>query len=205
MDTAVDPSTAVEALALVDIGILVVDATARVSYANAAADELLQLHPELRLVRRHLRFASDTLQERFSLLLRQMLPVGNGPPASAQRALSIPSAGRLPMSLSMRRLGPHADGTSSALLLLRDPEWPALDRRCLRELFGLTPAESVVAADLGRGCYPDQIAVRHGMGVATVRTHMRNILSKTGTCRMAQAVAVIGRSVASLGLRTDMP
>jgi len=73
---------------------------------------------------------------------------------------------------------------------LRDPEAPIAAAR-LGDLFGLTRAESAVAAALGRGAAPDEIAADLGIGLATVRSHLKRILAKTGTHRQAEAVALL--------------
>lgn len=72
---------------------------------------------------------------------------------------------------------------------------------CLRDLFGFTRMEAVIAADLAGGLSLDAVAARRGIGGATVRSHLKRILAKTGTHRQAEAVALIARSVA--GLDTD--
>jgi DNA-binding CsgD family transcriptional regulator len=67
----------------------------------------------------------------------------------------------------------------------------------LRDLFGLTRAEGAVAAALGRGSALDEIADDLGVGPATVRSHLKRILAKTGTHRQAEAAALLARSVAT--------
>ena len=78
-------------------------------------------------------------------------------------------------------------------VFLRDPEAPIVAAR-LGDLFGLTRAESAVAAALGRGAAPDEIAADLGIGLATVRSHLKRILAKTGTHRQAEAAALLARS-----------
>lgn len=207
MSAALEQSVALEALALIDVGILAVDRSCRVLHANAFAEDLLRLTPELRLVQRQLLFSTSTLQDRFSTMVRDSLLSAGTRNAPVALALSIACMNRLPMTLSIAPLRQSKDGIAPtlAMVLLRDSEWPPVDRRCLRELFGLTHAEALVAADLVRGWIPDEIAHHRRIGLATVRSHLKSILSKTGTRRMAQAVAVISRSVATLAHRTEKP
>ena len=61
-------------------------------------------------------------------------------------------------------------------------------------LFGLTRTESAVAAALGRGAAPDEIAADLGIGLTRVRRHLKRILAKTGTDRPAEAAALLARS-----------
>lgn len=48
---------------------------------------------------------------------------------------------------------------------------------------------------LAGGAAPAEIADSLGIGIGTVRTHIKQILLKTGTSRQAEAVAIIARSV----------
>lgn len=79
------------------------------------------------------------------------------------------------------------------LLLIRDPEAPIAVTQ-LRELFGFTPTEAVVAAALGSGRSLEEISTSMGIGLATVRSHLKRILAKTGTHRQAEAVVLLARS-----------
>jgi DNA-binding CsgD family transcriptional regulator len=67
----------------------------------------------------------------------------------------------------------------------------------LRELFGLTRTEAAVAVALGRGSFLEDIVANIGIGLATVRTHLKRIFAKKGTHRQAEAAALLARSVAS--------
>jgi DNA-binding CsgD family transcriptional regulator len=67
----------------------------------------------------------------------------------------------------------------------------------LRELFGLTRTEASVAAALGRGASLENIAANMGIGLATVRSHLKRILAKTGTHRQAETAALLARSVST--------
>ena len=85
----------------------------------------------------------------------------------------------------------------AVLVFIRDPEAPIAVAR-LRELFSLTRTEGVVASALGRGASLEDIAANMGIGLATVRSHLKRILAKTGTHRQAEAVALLARSVSTV-------
>ena len=72
----------------------------------------------------------------------------------------------------------------------------AVDR--LRDLFGLTRTEGLVAAALGQGHSIEDIASGMNVSLATVRTHLKRLLAKTGTHRQAEAVALLARSVSTV-------
>lgn len=83
-------------------------------------------------------------------------------------------------------------------IFIRDPELPITAER-LCDLFGLTRTEAAVAAALGRGRSLEEIAAGMGIGLGTVRSHLKHILAKTGTHRQAEAVALLAGSVSTGG------
>jgi DNA-binding CsgD family transcriptional regulator len=113
--------------------------------------------------------------------------------------------GRLPLTMivaPLRPLGIGAQTQPLALVIVRDPEAATLSTTALRELLGFTRSEAVIARDLASGISLDDLAERRGIGAATVRSHLKRILSKTETHRQAEAVALIARSVAGIDHRT---
>jgi DNA-binding CsgD family transcriptional regulator len=65
--------------------------------------------------------------------------------------------------------------------------------KMLSVLFGLSPAEARLARGLLLGRTPDEHARHAGVGVATVRTQLHSIFSKTGVRRQAELVALLAR------------
>lgn len=63
----------------------------------------------------------------------------------------------------------------------------------LQQRFGFTPAEARVAAALAAGASVSEMAQRLGVQVNTVRSHVKQVLGKTGTVGQVQAVAVMWR------------
>ena len=61
----------------------------------------------------------------------------------------------------------------------------------LRCHFGLTPAEARLALHLVAGETLRSAAVKLSISYETARTQLKNIFSKTGTCRQAELVIVI--------------
>jgi len=64
----------------------------------------------------------------------------------------------------------------------------------LRELFGLTAAETKVALGLLTGSGPREIAEEIGVSFNTVRTHLARVLAKTGTRRQGELIRVLMRA-----------
>jgi DNA-binding CsgD family transcriptional regulator len=63
----------------------------------------------------------------------------------------------------------------------------------LQELYGLTPREADVANKLCEGKTVEQVADDLEMQYETARTHLRRILSKTGTSRQAEMIILLAK------------
>lgn len=84
-------------------------------------------------------------------------------------------------------LPPQPAGEPQYLLLVELPRADGLQTaRSVAALFGLTPAEVRVLGGLLDGAAPAAIARAAGSALATVRTHISNILAKTETAGQAE-------------------
>mgnify|MGYP002383728129 CR=1 FL=1 len=61
----------------------------------------------------------------------------------------------------------------------------------MRECFSFTKAEIIVAQGLLAGKTAEDIAEDRGASVATIRTHIRHLLEKTSTRRIADLIALL--------------
>lgn len=97
--------------------------------------------------------------------------------------------------LSLCTLPWSAAGTwwpAFVLARLHDPEQRTeVDRELLGALFELTPAEARVTAMLAEGHAPKDIASLSGVALGTVRTQLKSVFAKTGTCRQADLVRLV--------------
>jgi DNA-binding CsgD family transcriptional regulator len=83
-------------------------------------------------------------------------------------------------------------GQARAILFLYDPETQIqTPPEILRELYGLTRAESQIASDLIESLTIDQIADRRRVKRETIRTHIKELFLKTGTNRQATLIAYL--------------
>ncbi|MBN9506751.1 MAG: helix-turn-helix transcriptional regulator [Altererythrobacter sp.] len=195
---------AAETLSRIDAAVFAVDARCRIVSANARAEALLRAGIPLFSERGRLRLADGALDQCMTRQVRACVQTAQGHAAAIGAALTISRAERLPLTMIVAPLppsglsGPAATARPLALVMVRDPEASTLATDCLRDLFGFTRMEAIIAADLAGGLSLDAVAKRRGIGGATVRSHLKRILTKTGTHRQAQAVALIARSVAGL-------
>jgi DNA-binding CsgD family transcriptional regulator len=192
-----------EALDRLDTGVFIVDGACRIIHASAMAETLLRENKELAVTGGRLSLRQPAQHDKLLSAVRAGMDSAHGRPAQPSAAFSVPRTNRLPLTLEVAPLRPstHRVGQQrpSLLIIVRDPEAPIAASR-LRDLFGLTRAESSVAAALGRGSSLEDITAAMGIGLSTVRSHLKRILAKTGTHKQAQAAALIARSI---GTKTD--
>jgi DNA-binding CsgD family transcriptional regulator/PAS domain-containing protein len=200
--TSLAQASSFDALESLDIGVLVVDRSRRIVHANALAEDIVRTSPEIGMLNGRLVARDHTLDRRLATLVRDNLATAGGNPVRPATALSVPRDRHMPLTLAitpLRSIGSRLTGQPPlALVFLRDPERSTILSDQLCDLFGLTRTEAAVAADLTHGRSLAQIAEAHGVGLATVRSHLKKILAKTGTSRQAEVVALIASSIAAI-------
>jgi DNA-binding CsgD family transcriptional regulator len=181
-------------------GVLLLDHSARVIFANAAARAVTGIDGPLRLRNSALSAVSQAQSHRLRDLIDAAI---RGKPA-ATMALPHPRDGRLFTILvsSVRsrdidrfsNLGLH---NAAALLVIYDPAWPMeIPVEWIMDAYGLTLAEAKVALCMASGATIPEAAHRLNVSRNTVKTHLRKVFAKTGVGRQTELV----RLMASLGL-----
>src|SRR5258707_11638490 len=90
-------------------------------------------------------------------------------------------------------VGTAAEEVRAAIWIL-NTEAPALpSEELLNALFLLSPAEARLAIGLLKGMSAAECAQQSGVGVATVRSQLHSIFSKTGVRHQAQLVALLSK------------
>lgn len=138
--------------------------------------------------------ASRALQQELSGVLGGAGTIGlvSGAPILVPRP-SGRAALRVLVCPLQRRLEPFLSRYAVALVI--DPESTGrVPPRQLAREFGLTPAESGVAALLVDGCSVAAIAELRGCRAETVRSQVKQILAKTGCRRQAEFMLLVLRS-----------
>jgi DNA-binding CsgD family transcriptional regulator/PAS domain-containing protein len=195
------PADALDALAH---GVLIVDADARIVFANRAAATQLAHATGLRSERDTLTASTPAATQQLrALVARAARPdartggamlISRPPPDEPLQALVSP--------LGTHRGADLARGARAhtAMLIVIDPKSSrrGVETR-LVALFGLTPAEARVACEVGKGLNPKDVAEALQVLPSTVRTHLHHVFAKTATRRQAELMRLIAQLAIARG------
>lgn len=184
-------------LDMLDLAILLLDADNNVLFANALAlslfgpDGQAGLHLNTKGCPRWV-MAPALVQAVHGALRQQPAGVQRAMPAASSLRLPRPGAPDLRITVAPFQppQGPYSE-RPCAIVIARGPQQPGMSIDALRQLFDLTPGESQVALALAQGASPSEIASACGISINTVKTHMRHIFGKTGTCRQGELIALL--------------
>jgi len=178
-----------------DFGVMVIERTMRVKYANAWARTMAAEDDRLSLDDGMLHSEDHTHDGALRNLIEHA--TGSlGVQGAAGSWMYLARDGR-PVPFIATPLAP-ADAMRSAwasplaLVLVGNSEARSvMDAGVLASLFGLTNKECIVAARLAAGETLQEIAEREFLSLHTVRVHIRDILRKTGTHRQSELVRLL--------------
>jgi len=195
---------ALRAIDAMPIGVIVLDRSAVVLETNRFARTILDageglsaasgtLTAEIGGRRLKLRDLLVRLNERGALMLSEEVSILPVPRPSGQRPLTL--------LLTPLDVPAETDDGPAALLFVGDPERPAsFDQTRIARLYGLSRAESRVAALLASGYRLEQVAESLDIAYETVRKHLKQIFGKTGTYRQAELVRMLVTGPAGLSI-----
>jgi DNA-binding CsgD family transcriptional regulator/PAS domain-containing protein len=187
-------------------GVFILDRDRRVIYCNRPAQAFLAEESGLTLVGRRLSAHGSAEARRLHQLTARAAALDSEDRAGGSMALATPNRQR-PLALVAYPLqgerAAHFPRTSAVVVSVTDLDASvSLPEKELRELFGLTQAESRVALALSEGLDPALVARRLCIALPTVRTHLAHIFDKTETSGQAALnglLARVGSSVGSAG------
>lgn len=181
-------------------GVIVVDETRRITYANPAARELLAQRRTL-VDRNGWLDAADLRGSRELLAALHSLGLGGallGGPGADRAVLRLTDRERasdlLVIAVAMRPdISRRLFGDDPcAILIVQTLGAPTrLDPLVVSLAFGLTPAEAGVAIAIAEGASPDAVAAQRGVGVTTVRAQLRTVYGKLGVRRLPEMVRLM--------------
>jgi DNA-binding CsgD family transcriptional regulator len=199
--------TAPERLGALRQGALLVDAEARVLFANAPAKAMLDSRDGL--VLRNYRLAATDGSDALQKFIASCVPCAATfrSPGGELTIRRGPLRSNIHVSVTpLRAKGAVAEvpwlglRAPVAIVMVTDPE---IDQRRLernlRSQFGLTTAESRLAAEIVKGDGRKAAAQRRGISDSTARTQLSSIFAKTGTHRQAQLVRLLNDAAEGTG------
>jgi len=194
-----------------DVGIVLTDVSARPRFANARAEAIAAetdgfglgsrgiaaaFPAETRALRRAIAAAatittkltlsdtSDTIVRSATSAMQTTLPLS--------RPSLRPPLTAFVMPLSDARFeGTRGPPNQVAVFLIEPGRPPEINTRALAKTYRLAPREVQVATLLAQGRSPAQIASKLGIGLGTVREHLKRALAKTETHRQANLVQLL--------------
>ena len=177
-------------------GVALIRADGAVVYANDSLQAMARRNDGVHLRKHGLELADPAGQQKFAAALTAVLRLKIGELRHAPVAdfIAARSSRGQPYLVSVRPLmaGPasaRASPHAVAIVVVRDPlaRNPAATDT-LRELFGLTEAEAVLAQALQSGMTLSAYARRRALSLNTVYTHLRRLREKTGCSRMPELI-----------------
>ncbi len=133
--------------------------------------------------------------------LQAAIAAASAQPGRAGSAVLPRPSGQPPLSVTVLPLSPDLQvsfmarpGAPAVLVSITEPQaGPAALHPGIAQLFGLTAAEAALAARLMAGSTLQEVSAERGRSIATVRSQLAGLLSKTQTRRQTELVALLIR------------
>ena len=184
-----------EALDGVPAGILLLDRQGRPLVVNRAASEILAAKDGLTLTPEGLAASTAEATRDLRRLISETALAD--PQSSSSRVFAMPrpserrSYSVLVKGVSSGRAAPGCRRPSVAVFLTDPDRRVRADEEVLQSLYGFTPAESRVAAELVEGESVEEAARDLDVSLNTARTHMKRLFEKTDTHRHRDLVRLL--------------
>ena len=178
-------------------GVFLVGSDGRVRFSNPASERLLAEQGGLRVIGGLLTAAAGPDARR----LHRLIGHAGAPRLDGRTGgvMGLATANRrLPLTISVTPLAPSQisvfHGQALVMVMVTDLEAePRLPETTLRELFGLSHAETRVAIAFAAGQDAKEVAESLGVSFFTVRGHLVRIYEKTQTNRQSELVRLLTR------------
>jgi DNA-binding CsgD family transcriptional regulator len=178
------------------MGIIIAAPDGRVNYLNRAAQDILAAEDGLMLRDQLLSARRSFETTRLHNAINQAAKGGTKGEDQAHGLLIARPSGLDPYLLLVEPLALEPSdvefGSALALILVSDPEFrDSMLAARLARTFGLTGAETRLAAYLARGERLSSIAQETGLALSTLRAQLRAVFKKTETTRQADLVRIV--------------
>jgi DNA-binding CsgD family transcriptional regulator len=180
-----------QALRYLSVGVVMTDVEGHVLETNQLAREILEREDGLQIRNERLTATRTFDSAKLAAGIAGRAPVG----ADAEVHLLIGrKGGARPHAVTIAPLEGGSDGARAqriVMVLIVNPDWQTPSERSVSAFFGLSPAESRLAASLMQGRKLGDIARDSGVEVTTLRTQLSSILRKVGVQRQVDLVRVL--------------
>jgi len=181
---------AVEALELIGLPAALLDATGAVLAANARMKA--QTAHVAWLPERRLALIDRSATVRLSQAFKAPDKLASAGPQSFPSRIAATGEVLVVHLVPVGGRGREAFDTAFAILALTPVAGSAAaNPAIIRDLFNLTPAETRVACQVGKGLGPVEIAAEHGISAETVRAQLKSVFAKTRTARQSEVAALV--------------
>ncbi len=197
------------AMHLVDglqLGVIFLDGRGRLSHANRYARQLMEQGAGLVVKDGAVCAVRAVDSRRLAGIVATALEVYHGTAVDVPGMIDVARPeGRRPLRvialpLPRRAEGPWFACRLAVALIVSDPEAaPAVPCEWLRQRYGLTSREALLAQSLGQGTTLREAAERNGVTYETARWHLKNIFQKTGTVRQSELIRLLLSEQALMG------
>src|SRR5687768_9514908 len=185
-----------QALRHLSVGVVLTDVEGHVLESNELASEILQRKDGLQIRDGRLAATRSFDSVKLAAGIAGRAAIGN-----AEGHLLIGRKGGCrPHAVTIAPLDGGGDARTQCIVmvLIVNPDWQTPSERSVAAFFGLSPAESRLAASLMQGRKLADIARDSGVEVTTLRTQLSSILRKVGVERQVDLVRILS-SVGATG------
>jgi DNA-binding CsgD family transcriptional regulator/PAS domain-containing protein len=177
------------------VGVILLDGLGGLVFANPVARSLLDAKGGLCCYNGKLGASLSTESARLQEIVATAVGRGRAKAPPQGGAILISRQNLRPLSIIVAPLPDHSNGLSDAadaVVFVSDPERTIkFPGDLLQGCYGLTPAECRVALLLADGRPPREISELVGVSPNTLKTHLSNIYSKTGTSGQSALVRLL--------------
>jgi DNA-binding CsgD family transcriptional regulator/PAS domain-containing protein len=199
-------NAALRAIDVMPIGVIMLDQNGAVIEANRSARAVLEAGEGLTVANGGLAVDIGGRQTKLRELITRTEKQAAAFASGELTLLPVRrQAGQRPLTLLLmpleQTIEAHVKQAPVALLFIGDPERSVgFDQTRIARLYGLSRAESRVAALLASGYRLEQVAEALDIAYETVRKHLKQIFGKTGTYRQAELVRMLVTGPAGLSI-----
>ncbi len=177
------------------IGVVVVKFGCEVCEMNELAQEIVSLDDGVWIDHQILRAHSNSETKHLHAFVDRMVDPERGTLTAGDNVLALSRPSLLPSYIAMVAPINSRDediGEPFAVIFLSDPHRQNnFDSARLETIYGLTPAQARLTILLVQGLSLEEAAEKLYVSLNTVRSHLRQIFSKTDTKRQSEVVRII--------------